>query len=370
MKDGDSQGGCGTIVGFLKVGYKKLFLLDQQGLHKEAEPLCVLDFFISENLQRNGYGLQLFNFMLQHKSLDPVLMAYDRPSPKLLSFLAKHYRLTQIVPQVNHFVVFDGFFINKSGSSSCPLMDQGIYSFFGPIENNSPKKARQRDQTLFHNGKRSCASGAEEPSVAVCHSPISPAVGILPVLPQYGILPHQAAPSVHHNVCPWATQEPESKLSPIRTIQGKRHKGQVARGGLYSRHMDNKSFESLGGPLSGLRFKGDQPQFLGHTETYKLASDPSPESRLLTHSDPSTNKGQNNKNLHRGTNVEMANAKLECLPSKVPRSTTRQFSENNKHLLVKEQDRERIGLSWTVGKSCFSAQQVKQTLLSRSTCPW
>ncbi|XP_077599532.1 alpha-tubulin N-acetyltransferase 1 isoform X5 [Stigmatopora nigra] len=114
MKDGDSQGGCGTIVGFLKVGYKKLFLLDQQGLHKEAEPLCVLDFFISENLQRNGYGLQLFNFMLQHKSLDPVLMAYDRPSPKLLSFLAKHYRLTQIVPQVNHFVVFDGFFINKS----------------------------------------------------------------------------------------------------------------------------------------------------------------------------------------------------------------------------------------------------------------
>ncbi|XP_077446183.1 alpha-tubulin N-acetyltransferase 1 isoform X6 [Stigmatopora argus] len=244
MKDGDSQGscvlsltgkqilthlfptdrGCGTIVGFLKVGYKKLFLLDQQGLHKEAEPLCVLDFFISENLQRNGYGLELFNFMLQHKSLDPVLMAYDRPSPKLLSFLAKHYRLTQIVPQVNHFVVFDGFFINKSGSSSCPLMDQGIYNFFGPIENNSPKKARQRGQTLFHNGERSCASGAEEPSVAVCHSPISPAVGILPVLPQYGILPYQAAPSVHRNVCPWATQEPESKLSSLRTIQGKRHK--------------------------------------------------------------------------------------------------------------------------------------------------
>lgn len=27
-------------------------------------------------------------------------MAYDRPSPKLLSFLAKHYRLTDSVPQV------------------------------------------------------------------------------------------------------------------------------------------------------------------------------------------------------------------------------------------------------------------------------
>ncbi|XP_077405549.1 alpha-tubulin N-acetyltransferase 1 isoform X3 [Vanacampus margaritifer] len=114
MKDGESKGGCGAIVGFLKVGYKKLFLLDQQGFHIEAEPQCVLDFFIAENLQRHGYGLELFNFMLQHKNIDPVLMAYDRPSPKLLSFLAKHYCLTQSVPQVNNFVVFDGFFHNKS----------------------------------------------------------------------------------------------------------------------------------------------------------------------------------------------------------------------------------------------------------------
>ncbi|XP_061615909.1 alpha-tubulin N-acetyltransferase 1 isoform X2 [Phyllopteryx taeniolatus] len=223
MKDGESKGGRGAIVGFLKVGYKKLFLLDQQGLHIEAEPLCVLDFFIAENLQRHGYGLELFNFMLQHKNSEPVQLAYDRPSPKLLSFLAKHYCLTQSVPQVNNFVVFDGFFLNKSGSASCPLTDQGMYGFFGPVENNFPKKARQRDQTLFHNGERSGASGAEESSLAVCPSPLSPAVGILPVLPQSGILPHQVAPSGCYSVCPWGTQEPESKLSSHRTIPGKTH---------------------------------------------------------------------------------------------------------------------------------------------------
>lgn len=116
MKDGERSGGRGAVVGFLKVGFKKLFLLDRQGVHIEAEPLCILDFYISENMQRHGYGLQLFDFMLQHKHVEPVLMAYDRPSPKLLSFLSKHYNLTQSIPQVNNFVVFEGFFLDKSAA--------------------------------------------------------------------------------------------------------------------------------------------------------------------------------------------------------------------------------------------------------------
>lgn len=40
-----------------------------------------------------------FSF-IQHKHVEPMLMAYDRPSPKFLSFLAKHYCLTESVPQV------------------------------------------------------------------------------------------------------------------------------------------------------------------------------------------------------------------------------------------------------------------------------
>uniref|UniRef100_A0A3Q2PM13 N-acetyltransferase domain-containing protein n=1 Tax=Fundulus heteroclitus TaxID=8078 RepID=A0A3Q2PM13_FUNHE len=92
--------GSGIVVGFLKVGYKKLFLLDRNGAHVEAEPLCVLDFYVAETLQRHGYGLELFKFMLQHQNVEPELMAYDRPSTKLLAFLAKHYSLIQSVPQV------------------------------------------------------------------------------------------------------------------------------------------------------------------------------------------------------------------------------------------------------------------------------
>ena len=42
-----------------------MFPQDQRGAHVEAEPLCVLDFFVKENLQRHGYGLELFEFMLQ-----------------------------------------------------------------------------------------------------------------------------------------------------------------------------------------------------------------------------------------------------------------------------------------------------------------
>ncbi|KAF4742693.1 Alpha-tubulin N-acetyltransferase 1, partial [Perkinsus olseni] len=36
--------------------------------------------------------------------------AYDRPSPKLLSFLRKHYGLHKYMPQGNNFVVFSEYF--------------------------------------------------------------------------------------------------------------------------------------------------------------------------------------------------------------------------------------------------------------------
>ncbi|XP_030003405.1 alpha-tubulin N-acetyltransferase 1 isoform X4 [Sphaeramia orbicularis] len=224
LKDGESNGGRGAVMGFLKVGYKKLFLLDQQGAHVEAEPLCVLDFYIAENLQRHGYGLELFDFMLQHKNLEPVLMAYDRPSPKFLSFLAKHYCLKQSIPQVNNFVVFDGFFLNRSGTLSTPLTDQGMYGFFGPVEKGSPKKARRRDQALLSNGERSGASGAEDSSLAVCPSSLPPAVGILPVLPvpQRGILPQQGTSS-RPGICPWGLQGPEPTVTSSRPLQSKTH---------------------------------------------------------------------------------------------------------------------------------------------------
>ncbi|XP_029370068.1 alpha-tubulin N-acetyltransferase 1 isoform X3 [Echeneis naucrates] len=220
LKDGERNGGHGVVVGFLKVGCKKLFLLDRQGVHIEAEPLCVLDFYIAENVQRHGYGLELFDFMLQHKNLEPVLMAYDRPSIKFLSFLAKHYCLTQSVPQVNNFVVFEGFFPNRTGSPSSPLMDQGMCSYFCPAEKGSPKKARRRDQTLFFNGERSDTPGAEGPSLAICSSSHPPAVGILPVLPllECGLIPQRGTTS-----SPQGQQGQEPAVHSRGALQGKTH---------------------------------------------------------------------------------------------------------------------------------------------------
>ncbi|XP_075411425.1 alpha-tubulin N-acetyltransferase 1 isoform X5 [Tenrec ecaudatus] len=103
----------GAIVGFLKVGYKKLFVLDDREAHNEVEPLCILDFYIHESLQRHGHGRELFQHMLQKERVEPYQLAIDRPSQKLLKFLNKHYNLETTVPQVNNFVVFEGFFAHQ-----------------------------------------------------------------------------------------------------------------------------------------------------------------------------------------------------------------------------------------------------------------
>lgn len=115
LKDCTPQN-CGksTVIGFLKVGYKKLFVLDRHGAHNEEEPLCVLDFYIHESLQRHGHGKDLFEHMLQQEQVDPQHLAVDRPSEKFLCFLRKHYNLQSTIPQVNNFVVFEGFFRDRN----------------------------------------------------------------------------------------------------------------------------------------------------------------------------------------------------------------------------------------------------------------
>ncbi|XP_048375991.2 alpha-tubulin N-acetyltransferase 1 isoform X2 [Stegostoma tigrinum] len=65
LKDGLANHGKGAAIGFLKVGHKKLFVLDGRGAHNEMEPLCVLDFYVHVSLQRHGYGKELFDYMIQ-----------------------------------------------------------------------------------------------------------------------------------------------------------------------------------------------------------------------------------------------------------------------------------------------------------------
>ena len=52
--------------------------------------------------------------MLTYEHQQPRQLAYDRPSPKLISFMAKHYALKSFVPQNNNYVVFDEYFNNNS----------------------------------------------------------------------------------------------------------------------------------------------------------------------------------------------------------------------------------------------------------------
>lgn len=57
--------GNGAVLGMLKIGPKKLFLLDRKGQQNELDPLCVLDFYIHESCQRMGLGKVLFTHFLE-----------------------------------------------------------------------------------------------------------------------------------------------------------------------------------------------------------------------------------------------------------------------------------------------------------------
>ena len=53
--------------------------------------------------------------MLKFENIQPKLIAYDRPSPKLVGFLKKHYGLSNYVAQNNNFVIFNDYFENRNG---------------------------------------------------------------------------------------------------------------------------------------------------------------------------------------------------------------------------------------------------------------
>ena len=100
------------VIGLIKVGKKKLFIRNEMAQMKEITPLCVLDFYVHESIQRGGYGKALFEKMIQVEKQRPEKLGYDRPSDKLIGFLAKHYGLKKYVPQNNNYVVFSQYFEN------------------------------------------------------------------------------------------------------------------------------------------------------------------------------------------------------------------------------------------------------------------
>ena len=59
--------------------------------------------------------------------VQPQHLAIDRPSPKLMSFMSKHYNFSNTIPQANKFVVFDGFFNDRPNENSSGPKRARIY---------------------------------------------------------------------------------------------------------------------------------------------------------------------------------------------------------------------------------------------------
>ena len=104
-------------IGIIKHGYKNLFIQTRSCSTVEIKPLCILDFYVHESVQRGGHGRALYEQVLARENVRPHKLAYDRPSIKYRNFLQKFYGLSQYVEQNNNFVVFDDYFEEKSSAA-------------------------------------------------------------------------------------------------------------------------------------------------------------------------------------------------------------------------------------------------------------
>lgn len=109
-----------TLLGFLKYGYRNLYLYTKSGaVHQVERTLCLLDFFVNSDQQRQGLGKALFDTFLSCTGMMGAAVAYDRPSRKLLPFLSRHYGLSGGDLQPNRFLIFPEFF-DIHGLASTP----------------------------------------------------------------------------------------------------------------------------------------------------------------------------------------------------------------------------------------------------------
>ncbi|VDM13307.1 unnamed protein product [Wuchereria bancrofti] len=132
------------IIGLLKIGYKNLYLMDQSMRTFQVAPLCVLDFYVHDTLQRQGYGHALFDYMLQQENSSAKNVAIDKPSQSLLQFMNKHYGLNEPIWQVTNFVVYPPFFenINVCNSSSTSTNKPCAKSAKTEVENANQQSHR------------------------------------------------------------------------------------------------------------------------------------------------------------------------------------------------------------------------------------
>ncbi|CAG9324852.1 unnamed protein product [Blepharisma stoltei] len=141
------------VLGMLKTGYRKLFYTNEIGKITELTPLCLLDFYVHESVQRSGYGKELYERMIYEENSQPNKIAIDRPSPKLLSFMRKHYGLSEFVPQNNNFTIykryFNGGFQESDGNRRKTPISRNRepdLSYGEPVVNNLSRERKLQEQ--------------------------------------------------------------------------------------------------------------------------------------------------------------------------------------------------------------------------------
>ena len=72
--------------------------------------------------------------MLKFENIDPKLLAYDRPSNKLIGFLRKHYQLVSYVMQNNNFVVFNEYFQHHNSKKIQNKLRSGLKAYTNNVD--------------------------------------------------------------------------------------------------------------------------------------------------------------------------------------------------------------------------------------------
>ncbi|KAI9001940.1 touch receptor neuron protein Mec-17-domain-containing protein [Gaertneriomyces semiglobifer] len=152
------------VVGLLKMGRKGLFVIDEYGRHQQITPLCVLDFYVHEDYQRQGYGKHLFEYMLQMEMRQPDHLAYDKPSPKLLAFLKKYYGLHDYIPQANNFVVFREYGLGSFVADGVPV----------GVANIRRRRAKSPKVIEFGRRRRPSAQARQPTAESALKEPLRP----------------------------------------------------------------------------------------------------------------------------------------------------------------------------------------------------
>ncbi|XP_063584857.1 alpha-tubulin N-acetyltransferase-like isoform X2 [Penaeus indicus] len=209
MKEIDDSIGQTLVVGMLKIGRKKLFLLNQDQRTKECAPLCVLDFYIHESRQRRGYGRRLFDYMLREQNVRPEHMAVDKPSDKFLAFLRKHYGLSRTIPQINNFVVFDSFFQDRPITTDEAAMT---------VVSRSPRTASP-ERTQSPSGSRRSSTSSYSHSAGRPSNPSRQANSMVDIL--HG-RPDRHTPAARLSPRYQTTLEPGSRKDSADMVDGHR----------------------------------------------------------------------------------------------------------------------------------------------------